>query len=258
MFYRLKRRDFLKNSTHKFIGLLEVSFFALEELSNKILKKYQRVELSGIRGCEVAFCLGSLLKTVRKFEIDQKRSNALFVNDFLRNLLCASSGDEYIEKDYFGKSAVSEISSCKREVPKVLKENANNPDVAHNLTENLVSYAQQNLPNGIYNSMTAEILRLCAKNNKTQQSIFIKLSNEVAQHNSSTTSNDSEFQQLAKFLSLALIEAVKTTNMIEAGSTITARGNSSLCVVAGSIFNFAFGNRSKKQKYSCNTSEHWV
>lgn len=35
--------------------------------------------------------------------------------------------------------------------------------------------------------------------------------------------------------------------MIEAGSTITARGNSSLCVVAGSIFNFAFGNRSKNK-----------
>ena len=67
----------------------------------------------------MTFCLGSLLKTIKQYEIDQSKSNIRFVNSFLENLAVASDENENVSCWLpLDKSLVSKLLSCKREVPK--------------------------------------------------------------------------------------------------------------------------------------------
>jgi hypothetical protein len=195
----------------------------------------------------MTFCLGSLLKTIKQYEIDQSKSNIRFVNSFLKNLAVASDENENVS--YWlplDKSLVSKLLSCKREVPKHLKQNLDDHCLASRLTTNLRRYVDENLQYDCRSNLITEILKLFDKTDSKQLLIYNKLLDETRLRDKSIDKTGEE-PDLSTFLSLALIEACKTTNVLETYHIISRHGNSILSCIEGDLFKFAFGNRARNK-----------
>lgn len=193
----------------------------------------------------MTFCLGTLLKEVKEYELDQSKTNETFVNEFLGCINNAYSCD-YLD---LGKTAVSKILNCKYNMPEVLKSRLKDPDLQDEHIDNLCLYVYKNLQQGCFDELSAKILQLCNKNNKMQLTTLNKLNSEISNANiySECLDNVDEVMKLSRFLSVALIEAAQTPNIIETDQLIASRGNSVLCLHSGSIFKYCFNRKSKSK-----------
>ena len=191
-----------------------------------------------LKGCEImTFCLGALLKTIKKYEMDPSDPDIIFVNNLCGCITSASSDMPC----NFNNSDVSKILSCKRNVPDCLKANIRKNELKKKLILNLHSYVEENLVKDIYNDLTLEILTLCDRSNKSQVSICDKLNNIVLSNSKSDKNCEREVAKLSRFLAAALIEAVQIANKVETTCSIRKYAGSELCLLSGDIFKFGFG-----------------
>ena len=186
----------------------------------------------------MAFCLGTLLRIVKKYEIDQLKTNEVFVNELLGCFVGGYAG--------LDKTVVSKILNCKCNAPDFLKQHLKDLNFNAKLSEKLYHYVEENLHKGCFDELSSGVLDLCSKDNKIQSTIFAKLTTTTDDSvNDKSLDNDS--LKLSKFLAVALIEAVQITNIIETDRVISQRGNSILCHHSGDIFKFAFNRKSKSK-----------
>ena len=189
----------------------------------------------------MTFCLGSLLKTVKKYEIDQSKTNSTFINEFLG---CACN---LVEPHYFEKSAVSKILACKQNPPVMLKRHLGNEKFQEQLTNNLFDYIEENFQQNYFDDLSVEITNLFNKKNKSQLTILERLKKYNSNLLEDKENSPSETLALARFLAFALIEALKITNVVNTSRVINKHGNSCLCVSSGDIFRFGFNKKIKKK-----------
>ncbi len=191
----------------------------------------------------MAFCLGTLLKTVKKHEIDQSKSDDGFIEEVLGCVLVAS-GCRHV---HFDNPTVSKILSCKRNAPKALKTSLKSEDFQDNLAKTIALYVEKNLPISCFGALSSEILELCNKSSENQVRIFNKLYSTKSNTDTSDETLNDELPQLSNFLAVALIEAIQVSNIIETDRVVYSHGNSVLCLHSGDIFKFCFNRKSKSK-----------
>ena len=196
----------------------------------------------------MAFSLGTLLKTVKNYEIDRTKTNEEYVNHFLGCLLCASNFEDQFWPASYGKTQVSNILNCRRNAPKELKGGLKDPKSEECLLISISIYVEENLRQGCFNKLSSDVIGLCNRGNKTQSAIFDKLKVAMTNNTAKNENLDDENFKLSNFLAVALIEAVQIPNIIKADQVIKQRGNSVLYMHCGDIFKFAFNKKSKNKR----------
>lgn len=187
----------------------------------------------------MAFCLGNLLRIIKEYEVDQSKTDFEFVNEFLG---CACN---LIEPHYFEKSAVSKILACKQNPPSKLRRRSGDKKFREQLSNNLFDYVAENLQQNCLSELSIEIMSLFNKKSKSQMTVLKRL--QECSLNSVTGKENSalENHMLATYLSFALIEAFKITNVVDTSRIIKKHGNSCLSLISGDIFRFGFNRKSK-------------
>ena len=83
----------------------------------------------------MAFCLGTLSRIVKKYEIDQLKTNEVFVNELLGCFVGGYAG--------LDKTVVSKILNCKCNAPDFLKQHLKDLNFNAKLSGNLYHYVEE-------------------------------------------------------------------------------------------------------------------
>ena len=193
----------------------------------------------------MAFCLGTFLKTVKRYEVDQTISNFAFVNEFLDNVLAACTAGGCYRTANLDKTTVSKILACKYNVSLVFKQCLENRQFHENLIDCLNDYSNKHLQHGCFKELSSEILKLCNRADKSQVIVFDKLNKCFSETIKVKQNTSDDALTLSKFMALAIIEAFQLPNIIDTDCIIGQCGNSKLCLCAGDIFKFGFNRHSK-------------
>lgn len=195
----------------------------------------------------MAFCLGTLLKTVKKYEINQAVSDIDFVNNFLGCFIDISMYSTPYEKANFDKTVVSKILNCKYNPPDILKCRLKDFELQEEISNSLCCYVKENLQKGCCNELSSDVLKLCDKNSKHQLKIFNKLYGANSSIDVDNDCLDVEMSRLSNFLAIALNEAVQISNIAETDYRIYGSGNCMLYLHSGDIFKFCFNRKSRSK-----------
>ena len=188
------------------------------------------------------FCLGTLLKTIKKYEKNPAKAQITFTNEILG---CLQEACDIYAAD-FTNSDVSKIFSCKRNVPDCLKVNIKKKGVCEKLASNLCLYIEKNLIADLHEELESKIMQLCNKTNRSQLAVYEKLKSFTKNQTVSTKNFNKETLKLSNFLALAFVEAIQLPNKVSIDYLVCKLANSELLVHSGDIFEFAFNRSSKK------------
>ena len=177
------------------------------------------------------FNFNSVVKTFKKFVLNQRVSDKDFINDYLGNIVVAASiTNKNGEEIYLDKSRASELINGKADVPIRIKASVSNKKYDQDLKENIGYFLDENIDPNSRNILREELVDLLKADPIISAETKLKIEK----------SEDD-------FWLLIYKESLKANNQVDSASVkLWERGLSSFEVIAGDIFRYSFNSKRKE------------
>lgn len=181
----------------------------------------------------MAYSIAYLIKTVKKYVINNRMNDESFVREFFSPYIQAGMVKDKKKNELeLDKSRVSRLITQKDDVPASMKNALSVLDLKNKLTSNFSTFIEDYFDFSKVKTCKEDIMDEI----NADLSFDISVKNEL--------SSCSEFTE---FLAVAFIEAVKRPNEVHKISDIELwrNGNNTLSVIEGDLFKYGFENRTK-------------
>ena len=183
----------------------------------------------------MAYSIACLIKTVKKYVVNNRMNDESFVREFFSPYIQAGmvkdKNNNELELD---KSRVSRLITQKDDVPASMKNALSVLDFKEKLASNFSTFIEDYFDSSKVNICKDDIM--AEINADTSFDVSVK----------KILSSCTEF---AEFLAVIFIETVKRPNVVQKISDVELwrNGNNSLSVINGDLFKYGFENRSKSK-----------